>query len=105
MGEEKNMRITLFAACAVLAMSAGEAGAGTFSCEEINGVGDCGQVIQQSGTGKQSVTVIQSGASSVSSAGSSVSSAGSSVTRSGGSVTVTNGGCEIVINGHPPEPC
>jgi hypothetical protein len=88
------MRLGLLSACAVLALSAGAAGAGTFSCEEINGVGNCGQLVQQTnqqiggGTGAQtnSVTVNQS--------------SGSSVT-----VTNVNGVCEIVVNGQPSQPC
>ena len=92
------MRLAALAACAVLVFGAGAVEAGTFSCEEINGVGDCGQPVQQrnqqGGTGTQtnSVTVNQSTGSSM--------STGSSVT-----VTDVNGVCEIVVNGHPPQPC
>src|SRR5271166_2517947 len=89
----EDMRLVLLAAW-VLALSAGGAAAGAFSCEEINGVGDCGQLVQQTnqqiggGSGGQtnSVTVNHS--------------TGSSVT-----VTEENGVCVIVVNGHLPRPC
>jgi hypothetical protein len=97
------MRLAALAACAVLALAGGGVKAGTFSCEEINGVGNCGQLVQQTnqqsggGTGTQTNTV------TVNQSSGSVNT--SQVTGNSVTVTNVNGVCEIVVNGHPPQPC
>jgi hypothetical protein len=88
------MRIGLLAACAVLALSAGGAFAGTFessSCEEINGVGDCGQLVHQTNQNTGNGTVQQNSVSiNVSGGGGGVTTCESTTTTDvNGKITTT----------------
>ncbi len=59
------MRIVL-TACMILALSAGGVSAGTFwssQCEEINGVGNCGQLVHQTNQNTGNGAVQQNSAS------------------------------------------